>query len=93
MSVSPSACPFMGMRDGKTHLSHIWQEKTKARYLSGNDFNQVQLETLFDGGNLSFDDAENIDREESFFISIIIFSIKRRRAFAAPPLPVESQPS
>lgn len=53
---------------GKTHLSHIWQEKTQARYLSGQDFNQVQLEDLFEGENLFIlDDAENIDREENLF--------------------------
>jgi DnaA regulatory inactivator Hda len=53
---------------GKTHLSHIWQEKTKARYLSGNDFNQVQLEALFDGKNLFIlDNAQRIDREEKLF--------------------------
>lgn len=53
---------------GKTHLSHIWQEKTKARYLSGQDFNQVQLEDLFEGENLFIlDDAQRIDREEKLF--------------------------
>lgn len=53
---------------GKTHLSHIWQEKTKARYFSGHDFNQVQLEALFEGESLFIlDDAQRIDREEKLF--------------------------
>lgn len=53
---------------GKTHLSHIWQEKTKARYLLGQDFNQVQLEALFEGKNLFIlDDAQRVDREEKLF--------------------------
>jgi chromosomal replication initiation ATPase DnaA len=53
---------------GKTHLSHIWQDKTKARYLSGRDFNHVQLEVLFEGENLFIlDDGQSIDREEKLF--------------------------
>ena len=55
-------------RCGKTHLSHIWQEKTKARYFSGYDFNHLQLETLFEGEKLFvLDDAQAIDREENLF--------------------------
>lgn len=53
---------------GKTHLSHIWKEKTKACYLLGQDFNQVQLEALFEGKNLFIlDDAQRVDREEKLF--------------------------
>lgn len=53
---------------GKTHLSHIWQNRTKARYLKGQDFNSVNLEILFEKPHLAIlDDAHLIEKEEKLF--------------------------
>ena len=53
---------------GKTHLSNIWQMNTKARYLKAQDFNSIDLETLFEEPKLFIlDDAHLIEKEEKFF--------------------------
>jgi len=53
---------------GKTHLSYIWQEKTKAQYFTGHDFNRMDIEDLLKGeGPLILDDAHLIEKEEKLF--------------------------
>lgn len=53
---------------GKTHLSHIWQANTKARYLKGQDFDTTNVETLFEAPFLFIlDDAHLIEKEEKLF--------------------------
>lgn len=53
---------------GKTHLSHIWQFNTKARYLKGQDFDTTNVETLFEAPFLFvLDDAHLIEKEEKLF--------------------------
>jgi chromosomal replication initiation ATPase DnaA len=53
---------------GKTHLSSIWQEISKARYLSAQDFNTIALETLFESPPFFvLDDAHRIKKEEKLF--------------------------
>lgn len=53
---------------GKTHLSHIWQEKTKAQYFTGHDFNRIEIESLLKGESpLILDDAHFIEKEEKLF--------------------------
>ena len=53
---------------GKTHLSNIWKMKTKAKFLSSQDFNTIDLEILFEKQNLFiFDNAHLIENEEKFF--------------------------
>lgn len=53
---------------GKTHLSHIWQIKTKAVSLKSSDFNTIPLEILLEKPSLFIlDDAHLIDNDEKFF--------------------------
>lgn len=53
---------------GKTHLSHIWQQKTQARRLHGIDFNKVPLSTLLDSPPFFIlDDAHLINQGEKLF--------------------------
>ncbi len=53
---------------GKTHLSHIWRENTHAQYLKGQEFNSINLETLFKGPDLFvLDDSHLIEKEEKLF--------------------------
>lgn len=53
---------------GKTHLSHIWQTNTKALSLTGQDFNETNLETLLESSHLFIlDDAHLIEAEEKLF--------------------------
>lgn len=53
---------------GKTHLSSIWQTRSKARYLTAQDFNTIGLEALFESPFLFIlDDAHLIEKEEKLF--------------------------
>ena len=53
---------------GKTHLSHIWQENTGAKRLTGREFEAISLEDLMKGQPcLILDKAHLIQNEEKFF--------------------------
>lgn len=53
---------------GKTHLSHIWQQRTQARYLLGIEFNKAPLSTLLDSPPfLVLDEAHLINQGEKLF--------------------------
>lgn len=53
---------------GKTHLSRIWQLKTKAIYLESKNFNTATLESLIEGPNVFIlDEAHLVEKEEVFF--------------------------
>lgn len=53
---------------GKTHLSSIWQEKSKAHYLRIQDFNTKGLDALFAMSPLIIlDDAHLVEKEEKLF--------------------------
>ncbi len=53
---------------GKTHLSYIWQKKTKANRLQGVDFNKAPLSTLLDASPFFIlDEAHLINQGEKLF--------------------------
>lgn len=53
---------------GKTHLSTIWQAKSKARYLGAQDFDSTPLDRLLEGpARFILDDAHLIENEEKLF--------------------------
>lgn len=53
---------------GKTHLSHIWQQKTKATYLNNMDFDKASLKDLLEGPLFFIlDQADLIEQEENLF--------------------------
>jgi DnaA regulatory inactivator Hda len=53
---------------GKTHLAHIWQEKSTARLLTAQDITQITpLEAAQDATSFVLDDAETLEDENWLF--------------------------
>lgn len=53
---------------GKSHLAKIWQINTKAMLLKGQDFDEINLDALFQTSRFFvLDEADLIAQEEKFF--------------------------
>jgi DnaA regulatory inactivator Hda len=53
---------------GKTHLAHIWQEKSTARFLTPQSITQITpLEAAQDGTSFVLDDADTLEDETWLF--------------------------
>lgn len=51
---------------GKTHLAHIWQEKTDARFLTSNDIRNLHPQDTLEGASaLILDDADSLFQKET----------------------------
>ncbi len=57
---------------GKTHLAHIWQEKSRARFLTPNDLvNMTPLDATNSAQSIVLDDADNLFQKDGTPGSVI----------------------